>query len=224
MEPLLDISGLIKDYQGLRPLRIARLTVRPADVLSIGGLDAAAAERFVHLITGATLPDAGEVTVFGQNTRAITDSEAWLNTLDGIGMISPRGILIESFSVLQNIAMSLTLEVGLFTQVTGLSAQVDVMEYPEGGINTFVHRLPTRIKQGNITLKRGVTKEKALIEWFQKTVVKVQPADLSINVLDETGNTVQAWSFRNAYPVKWTGSDLNASGNEMGNVAPGANV
>ena len=110
---------------------------------------------------------------------------------------------------------SLTLEVGLFTQVTGLSAQVDVMEYPEGGINTFVHRLPTRIKQGNITLKRGVTKEKALIEWFQKTVVKVQPADLSINVLDETGNTVQAWSFRNAYPVKWTGSDLNAGGNEF---------
>jgi phage tail-like protein len=110
---------------------------------------------------------------------------------------------------------SLTLEVGLFTQVTGLSAQVDVMEYPEGGVNTFVHRLPTRIKQGNVTLKRGVTKEKALIEWFQKTVVKVQPADLSINVLDEQGNTVQAWSFRNAYPVKWTGSDLNAGGNEF---------
>jgi phage tail-like protein len=110
---------------------------------------------------------------------------------------------------------SLTLEVGLFTQVSGLSAQVDVMEYPEGGVNTFVHRLPTRIKQGNITLKRGVTKEKALIEWFQNTVVKVQPADLSINVLDELGNTVQAWSFRNAYPVKWTGSDLNAGGNEF---------
>lgn len=110
---------------------------------------------------------------------------------------------------------SLTLEVGLFTQVSGLSAQVDVMEYPEGGINTFVHRLPTRIKQGNITLKRGVTKEKALLEWFEKSVVKVQPTDLSINVLDELGNTVQSWSFRNAYPVKWTGSDLNAGGNEF---------
>jgi len=110
---------------------------------------------------------------------------------------------------------TLSLEVGLFTQVTGISAQVDVMEYPEGGINTFVHRLPTRIKQGNITLKRGVTKEKALLQWFQATVVKVQPADLSINVLDELGETMQAWSFRSAYPVKWTGSDLNAGGNEF---------
>ena len=110
---------------------------------------------------------------------------------------------------------ALTLEVGLFTQVTGLSSQIDVMEYPEGGNNTFVHRLPTRIKQGNVTLKRGVTKEAALIQWFQASVVKVQPTDLSINVLDESGNTVQAWSFRNAFPVKWTGSDLNAGGNEF---------
>jgi phage tail-like protein len=110
---------------------------------------------------------------------------------------------------------SLTLEIGLFTQVSGLSHQVDVMEYPEGGVNTFVHRLPTRIKQGNITLKRGVTQEKALLQWFDRTVVKVQPADLSIAILDSYGKTVQSWSFRNAYPVKWTGSDLNAGGNEF---------
>ena len=111
MEPLLDVTGLSKDYQGLRPLRIASLVVRPGDVLSIGGLDAAAAEAFVHMMTGAALPDAGDVTLFGQNTKAITDTEAWLKTLDGIGMISARGILIEPFSVLQNIALSLTLEV-----------------------------------------------------------------------------------------------------------------
>jgi phage tail-like protein len=109
----------------------------------------------------------------------------------------------------------LNVKLGFFTQVTGFSSQVDVLEYAEGGQNTFVHRLPTRTKQGNITLKRGVTKEKALLQWFQSTVVKVQPADLSINVLDELGNTIQSWSFRNAYPVKWTGSDLNAGGNEF---------
>ena len=26
---------------------------------------------------------------------------------------------------------------------------------------------------------------------------------------------MQTWSFRNAYPVKWTGSDLNAGGSEF---------
>jgi predicted ABC-type transport system involved in lysophospholipase L1 biosynthesis ATPase subunit len=51
------------------------------------------------------------VSLFGRNTREITDGDAWLRSLDGIGMITARGILVEAFSVLQNIALSLTLDV-----------------------------------------------------------------------------------------------------------------
>jgi putative ABC transport system ATP-binding protein len=65
----------------------------------------------VHLITGATLPDEGDVITFGQNTRAITDGVAWLKSLDAMGMITARGILIDAFSLLQNVAMSFTLDV-----------------------------------------------------------------------------------------------------------------
>jgi predicted ABC-type transport system involved in lysophospholipase L1 biosynthesis ATPase subunit len=110
-EPLLEITGLEKDYHTLRPLRVRQLIVRPGDVFSISGIDMLGAETFVHLVTGATLPDAGDVTLFGRNTRAITDGEAWLKSLDGVGMITARGILIEAFTVLQNIALSLTLVV-----------------------------------------------------------------------------------------------------------------
>jgi predicted ABC-type transport system involved in lysophospholipase L1 biosynthesis ATPase subunit len=87
------------------------LTVTPGTIVSIAGLDALAAETFVHLVTGATLPDEGEVIMFGQDTRAITDGEAWLKSLDRVGMVTARGILIGAFSVLQNIAMSFTLDV-----------------------------------------------------------------------------------------------------------------
>jgi ABC-type lipoprotein export system ATPase subunit len=110
-DALLEIHGLSKDYQTLRPLRIKALSVHLGDVLSISGIDMLGAETFVHLVTGATLPDAGDVTLFGRNTRTITDSDAWLKSLDGVGMITARGILVEMFSVLQNIALSLTLEV-----------------------------------------------------------------------------------------------------------------
>lgn len=111
MSVLLEMAGVHKDYQALRPLRIANLAVRAGDMLSIGGIDAVGAETFVNLVTGATLPDQGDVTLFGQNTRAITDSAAWLSSLDGVGMITARGIVVEGFSVLQNIALSLTLDV-----------------------------------------------------------------------------------------------------------------
>jgi predicted ABC-type transport system involved in lysophospholipase L1 biosynthesis ATPase subunit len=110
-DTLLQISGVHRDFQSLRPLRIRELTVRAGEVLSIAGLDAAAAEALVHLVTGAALPGAGDVVLFGQNTRTIADSDTWLRTLDGLGMITSRGILIEAFSVLQNVALSLTLEV-----------------------------------------------------------------------------------------------------------------
>ncbi|HUQ88478.1 MAG TPA: ATP-binding cassette domain-containing protein [Vicinamibacterales bacterium] len=108
---LLEIRGLVKNYQGLRPLRIRELTVTAGSIVSIAGLDAIAAETFVHLLTGATLPDEGEVITFGQDTRTITDVDAWLRSLDRIGMVTARGVLIEAFSVLQNIAMSFTLDV-----------------------------------------------------------------------------------------------------------------
>jgi predicted ABC-type transport system involved in lysophospholipase L1 biosynthesis ATPase subunit len=111
MGAVLEVRGLVKDYQALRPLRIRELIVEPGAVLSIAGLDAAAAQTFVNLVTGATLPDEGDVTTFGQNTRAITDGAAWLTSLDRVGMITARGVLIEAFSILQNIAMSFTLEV-----------------------------------------------------------------------------------------------------------------
>lgn len=111
MSSLLEIRGLVKDYQALRPLRIRELTVQAGAVVSIAGLDAPAAETFVHLVTGATLPDDGDVVMFGQNTRAIADGKAWLASLDRVGMITARAILIEAFSVLQNVAMSFTLDV-----------------------------------------------------------------------------------------------------------------
>src|SRR5688572_22289353 len=108
---LLQIHGLSKDYQTLRPLRIRDFAVREGDVVSISGIDVLGAETLVHLVTGATLPDAGDVVLFGRNTREITDVDAWLTSLDGVGMISARGILVGAFSVLQNIALSLTLDV-----------------------------------------------------------------------------------------------------------------
>ena len=110
----------------------------------------------------------------------------------------------------------LNVKLGYFTQVTGFSSQVDVLEYAEGGQNTFVHRLPTRTKQGNITLKRGViTSDTVLHTWYQKTVVQAQVVTLVITLRDTEDKPIRTWNFQNAYPVKWTGGDLNAGGTEF---------
>ena len=55
-----------KQYGGLRPLRVHNLaSSRALSPCSIG-FDRPAAETFVNLITGASLPDAGEVDILGR--------------------------------------------------------------------------------------------------------------------------------------------------------------
>ena len=111
MTPLVSVQRLVKNYQALRPLRIQQLTVNEAERVSVVGLDAPAAEVFVGLLTGALLPDEGDVRLFGRSTAQIEDSDAWLAMLDGVGIVTERAVLIESFTVEQNIAMPFTLEV-----------------------------------------------------------------------------------------------------------------
>jgi ABC-type transporter Mla maintaining outer membrane lipid asymmetry ATPase subunit MlaF len=65
----------------------------------------------VNLITGASLPDQGEVVVLGQRTSDIAGGDEWLASLDRFGIVSPRGVLLESATVEQNLAMPLTLQI-----------------------------------------------------------------------------------------------------------------
>lgn len=103
------MRGLSKRYAGLRPLRVSSLSVAPAERVAILGLDAPAAEVFVNLLTGAALPDEGEVRLFGRPTSAITDADDWLTTLDRMGLVSPRAVMVEALTVRQAVAMAFTL-------------------------------------------------------------------------------------------------------------------
>ena len=69
------------------------------------------AEVFVNLMTGATLPEQGEVAVFGRATSSIADSAEWLATVDRFGIVSERIVLLDQLTAAQNIAMSLTLDI-----------------------------------------------------------------------------------------------------------------
>jgi ABC-type transporter Mla maintaining outer membrane lipid asymmetry ATPase subunit MlaF len=99
-----------KNYRGLRPLRVEQLELHQGESVALMGFDRVAAEVLVNLITGSTLPDSGEVDVFGTPTGAITDPDAWLKAMDQFGLLSERVVLLESFSVEQNLALPLSLE------------------------------------------------------------------------------------------------------------------
>ncbi len=109
--PVLELSDISKEYRGLRPLRIASLTVLPGEHVAILGLDQTTAEVFVNLVTGASLPDRGDVRLFGRSTAAIADGADWLAVVDRFGIVSRRAVLLDSLTVVQNLAMPFTLEI-----------------------------------------------------------------------------------------------------------------
>ena len=110
-EVLVSLHDVEKDYRALRPLRVRHLELRQQESIALTGLDRAAAEVLVNLITAATLPDAGIVNIFGAPTGDIVDPDSWLRTLDHFGILSERVVLLDELTVEQNLTLPLTLEI-----------------------------------------------------------------------------------------------------------------
>ena len=111
-ETVLEIANVRKAYGGgLRPLRVNDLSIGAGERVALSGLDAGAAEVLVNLVTGASVPDEGDVLVLGRSTASISDGEEWLAWLDRFGIVSPRAVLLDAATLLQNLAMPITLDI-----------------------------------------------------------------------------------------------------------------
>ena len=112
----------------------------------------------------------------------------------------------------------LDVDVGFFTQVTGLSAQVDVLEYPEGGLNDFVHKLPdARSSRATSRSSAAITKRDDAARPGSRRPSS-RPSRRAVDSRCSTARATPVQTLErstNAYPVKWTGTDLNAGGTEI---------
>ena len=109
--PILRLENVSKGYQGLRPLRLASLQVMAGERVALAGVDAPGAEVLVNLVTGAAVPDHGNIWTFGRRTADISSADEWLTWLDSFGIVSERGVLLEGASLQQNLALPFTLEI-----------------------------------------------------------------------------------------------------------------
>jgi len=55
-----------------------------------------------------------------------------------------------------------------------------------------------------------------LWRWHQEVVNgKIDPKTISVVLKDQIGNEQCRWVFIDAYPIKWSGTDLNSLGNTI---------
>jgi len=101
-------------------------------------------------------------------------------------------------------------KIGLFQECSGLTVEYDVYTHEEGGESGFVHKLRGRAKHPNLVLKRGVTHQKNLSDWFFECKDQAKRRDVTVRLLGRDQKTIRAWNFAAAFPVKWTGPTFNA--------------
>jgi ABC-type lipoprotein export system ATPase subunit len=159
---VLQVSQVQKNYQSLRPLRLRELTIAPGERVAISGLDAGAAEVLVNLVTGASLPDQGEVWVTGKLTAEIANGDDWLASLDRFGIVSPRGVLLESATIEQNIAMVFTLMIDPVPPETAARVSALATECGISDVTAVTGQTPPDVR-ARVHLARAVALEPALI-------------------------------------------------------------
>jgi phospholipid/cholesterol/gamma-HCH transport system ATP-binding protein len=181
-QPLaIEVNGLVKNYHGLRPLRVRELQVRAGALVAIAGLDAAAAEVFVNILNGAILPDEGEVRLFGRLTREIRDEAEWFALLNRIGIVTSRAVLLEGSSVRQNLALPFTLDIDdlpgdIERQLVGLA---DLVGIPREILDSAAGSLPAHARM-RIRLARALAMNPALLLLEHPTAAVERDAVVSL--------------------------------------------
>jgi phage tail-like protein len=107
------------------------------------------------------------------------------------------------------------LTIGTFRECSGLSMEFDVFEWAEGGNNEFVHHLPGRMRYPYLTLSSGMTDDLAMQTWFWKTREQAELKEVTIELQTQDGKTKRAWTFADAFPVRWTGPGIAADATAM---------
>ncbi len=102
---------------------------------------------------------------------------------------------------------------GAFRGVDGLGAEIEVVEYREGGDPDVVRKLPGRLKYGDLVLKRGFTASAELFDWLldPATATERPDADLVLCGGEPSGPCAERfrWHLVHCFPSKW---ELRADG------------
>lgn len=104
-----------------------------------------------------------------------------------------------------------------FQEVTGLSAEIQQIEYRAGNSKEYsTAKMPGIKKFGNITLKKGIFKDdKDFWDLYKKVVMNTfERLTITISLLDEKNGVAMSWTLANAFPCKITVTDMKSDANE----------
>jgi phage tail-like protein len=106
---------------------------------------------------------------------------------------------------------------GSFMEVKGLGADLEVLAYPEGGVNDHLHQLPVRHSWKRLSFRTGMVRGTGLWDWYQAGLTQSLGArrDGAIVLMTPLGTPAISWMFQAGLAVSWTGPELNSMNNSV---------
>jgi rhamnose transport system ATP-binding protein len=104
MTPVLHASGISKSFGPVHALRDVSLTLMPGEVHALIGENGAGKSTLIRVLTGATVPDSGHLSVAGET---VTEHSPLRARARGIAVIYQQPSLFPHLSVSENVALGL---------------------------------------------------------------------------------------------------------------------
>ena len=117
-----------------------------------------------------------------------------------------------------------------FNQVTGIDAQIDLIEFRQGNANSLAPvKIPGLVKHGNVTLKMGYIINSPFKTWIQECVSEtrgqIPRQNVTIELIDinpgapaqlvTAATGTRQWTLTNAWVTKYSAPDLDAKTSDV---------
>jgi len=108
---------------------------------------------------------------------------------------------------------------GFFTDASGFAYEIEVVEKTDATEkgDTRTRKRPGTTKYGDLTLKRTLSPDKKFWDWAKS--IRDGKLDYRTNgalvMYDMSGTELGRWTFTNAWPSKWSASDLDVGSDDL---------
>ncbi|NUS42206.1 MAG: ABC transporter ATP-binding protein [Mycobacteriaceae bacterium] len=100
--PAVELLGITKHYPGVAANSDVRLRVRCGEIHALCGENGAGKSTLMKILYGMETPDSGTIAVHGEPVRFGSPTDA---IAAGIGMVHQHFMLVDNFTVLENLAL-----------------------------------------------------------------------------------------------------------------------
>jgi len=170
-QPLLQMSGIVKAFPGVRALDGVDLDVRPGEVHCLLGQNGAGKSTLIKVLAGAHQPDEGTITWRGEGVR-LSNPQAAMRL--GIATIYQELDLVDGLTVAENVFLGHEHSVAGFRRAgasaTATAALLRRLGHPEMSPDREVGRLSAAGKQ-IVSMARALSHDARLIVMDEPSAV-----------------------------------------------------